>query len=103
MGLKDVKNIDYTKKENQTFKNWFWFCMSNLWIPLSVLGLTLLTLQITYISTILGWIKDSFIEEGFFTGVFVCAFMPIPFLIAFLSIMKGCVQHWQDVCNGTSR
>lgn len=102
MGLKDVKNIDYKQKENQTFENWFWFCISNLWIPIVLIGAILLTLQIVYFETVFGWVKETFIEEGVFTGMFVCLFMPIPLLIFSITAYKGCYKHWKYVCGDNS-
>lgn len=98
MGLKDVKNIDYTKKENQTFNNWFWFCMSNLWLPLFVVFFTLLTLQIIYFGTVLDWVLEAYAESTG-TGIFVSFFMFLPILGSFLLARKGLWKHWKYVCS----
>ena len=98
----DISKIDYTKKENQTFKNWFVFCMVNLWIPITFVGLVLTILEFTYFNTVLGWISEAF-NEGVGTGIFVTLFLPLPLAIFGITAYKGLYQHWNDVCHGTSR
>ena len=97
-----IKDIDFTKKENQTFKNWFWFCMSNLWIPIVVVSGVLLGLELAYLQTVIGWLMESY-DEGIGTGLFVTPFLFIPLTIFSVTIYKGLYQHWNDVCNGRSR
>jgi hypothetical protein len=102
MGLMDVRNIDYTKKENQTFKNWFWFCVSNWWLQITLVGLTLLVLQIIYLQTYIGWVAEAY-QEDTFSGIFVSLSIPFPLAMFAIPAYKGCFQHWDDVCHNRSR
>ncbi len=97
-----VKDMDYTKKENQTFKNWFLFCVSNWWLQITLVGLILTILELFYIKTVMIWIRDAF-SQGTFTGIFTCIFLPLPLAIFGITVYKGCIQHWLDTCRGTSR
>ena len=93
-----VDNIDYTKKENQTFKNWFVFCtITNKHIPFALLGLVLTALQITKAATVYDWLMGAF-ADGTFSGVFTSMFLPVPFLIFFFAAFLGCYKHWKLVC-----
>jgi len=92
----DIGKIDYTKKENQTFKNWFVFCMVNLWLPITFIGFILSVLEFVYFDTVREWISEAF-DQGVGTGIFVTLFLPIPLVIFGLTAYKGCYRHWKLV------
>jgi hypothetical protein len=75
MGLKDVKNIDYTKKENQT----------------------LLVLEIVFARTVAIWVLEAY-AEGTGTGLFVTPFLFLPLAMFGVTAYKGCYKHWKYVC-----
>ena len=94
-----IKNIDYTKEENQTFGKWFQFCMVNLWLPITFVGFVLLVLELVYINTVMGWVAEAF-AEGTGTGLFVTPFLLIPLAVFVLTAYKGCYKHWKLVTTG---
>ena len=97
MGLKDVKNIDYKQKENQTFTNWFWFCVANLWLPITLVGFVLLVLEIVFVRTVAIWVLEAY-AEGTGTGLFVTPFLFLPLAMFGVTAYKGCYKHWKYVC-----
>ena len=99
MGISDIKKIDYKKKENQTFKHWFWFCVVNLWIPIAAIGLTLLVLEIVYIRTVMQWVGEAY-AEGTGNGIFVTPFLLLPLAMFGVTAYKGCYKHWKLVTTG---
>ena len=97
-----VDNTDYTKPENQNFKEWVMFCISNLWIPLEIIFGTALIVQLCYLKTVIGWVADAFADD-IASGCFLCPFTLIPLAGTIIVAYKGLYQHFNDVCNGTSR
>lgn len=89
MGLKyDLSKIDFTKKENQTFKNWFKVMWSNSYIFLFFVN----------IGFLIG-IASMFDSQEVFSYIGIS----IP-ILAILGIgYKAFYQYWDDLKNGTSR
>jgi hypothetical protein len=73
--------------------------MSNLWLPIAFVGFVLLTLELIYINTVLGWVAEAY-AEGTGTGLFVTPFLFIPLAIFGFTAYKGCYKHWKLVTTG---
>ena len=97
--LNSIKNIDYTKKENQTFKHWFLFCMANLWLPIALIGLTLLVLELVFFRTVTEWVLEAY-AEGTGNGIFVTPFLFLPLTMFGVTAYKGCYKQWKLVITG---
>lgn len=82
-----LSDIDFTKKENQTFKNWFKVMWSNFYI---IPFLTALTIIIA----ILFQTFDS--KAGYLIIL-------IPITACITIVYKGFYQFWNDLKNNTSR
>jgi hypothetical protein len=102
MGIRDIKKLDYKKKENQDFKHWFWFCIANLWLPIAFVGFVLLILEIAYFRTVIDWVTEAF-DEGIGNGIFVCPFLLLPLAIFGVTAYKGCYKHWKYVTTGDTK
>lgn len=92
----------YKKKENHTFKNWFWFCILNLWLPITLVGLALSIAEIVCFREVMQSVGEAY-QEGIGTGIFISIFIPIPFLIFSLTAYKGCYKHWKYVTTGDQK
>lgn len=86
----DLTKIDFTKKENQTFKNWFALMLQNGYIATFIFATALLTACIV--------LRDTFHTLGEF--VIMMLIMIIPMIAI---VYKGFIQFWKDTINGTSR
>jgi hypothetical protein len=84
----NLKDIDFTKKENQTFKNWFRIMWSNGYIFLFLVGLGFL----------IGFIP-SFDPTEF--ASYVALAIPTASISAIA--YKAFYQFWDDLKKGTSR
>ena len=100
--MNSIKKIDYTKEENQNFKQWFKFCMINLWLPITFVGFSLLSLEIVYFRTVMEWVGESY-AESLGTGLFVTPFLFLPLAIFGITAYKGCYKHWKFVCTGKQK
>ncbi len=82
-----LDDIDFTKKENQTFKNWFKLMWANAFIQLFlgsiVLGIIILTAK--------------FDEASSYLSIL------IPIAMFIMIGYKGFYQFWKDIINGRSR
>jgi len=78
----DITNIDFTKKENQTPRNWFALMWQNGYIQLFILAL-------------------GFIIGLLITGPQLVALLPLA--ICGIISYKGFYQFWDDLKKGTSR
>lgn len=78
---------DLTKKENQTFKNWFKIMWSNSYILVFVVALaaTFIMLNTTF-------------DEAWHQ-----IFILIPFSVVCVVVYKGFIQYWRDLKQGQSR
>lgn len=84
--------IDYTQKENQTFKNWFVFCtVTNKHIPFALLGLVLTSLQIINVATVYDWLMGAFLD-GTFSGIFTSMFYLYRFLYFSLPLILDVIN-----------
>lgn len=86
----DLTHIDFTKKENQTFKNWFALMWQNGYIITFSLALAGLVFVIFRHDTF-----DSLSE--FFIMILLTS---IPMVAI---TYKGFIQFWNDMKKGTSR
>jgi len=86
-----ISKIDFTKKENQTFKNWFKLMWSNGYIQLFPLGITMI------IYSIVKWFEFDFIEIlGLeFNGAWTMFLLGI--FMSFFLAYKGFYQFWKDI------
>lgn len=86
----DLTKIDFTKKENQTFKNWFLLMFQNGYIATFSFATALLTACIVF--------HDTFYSEG---GFYIAMIIPIGMM--FIIGYKGFIQFWKDTKKGISR
>jgi len=78
----DITKIDFTKKENQTLRNWFALMWQNFYIQLVVIAI-------------------GFIIGLCVTGAAIWSILPS--IIILVVGYKGFYQFWDDMKNGTSR
>lgn len=83
----NIKDIDFTKKENQTFKNWFKVMWGNFYIIPFIAAL------VGLIVMLVKWYDE-----------------PVTYLVALLPIAicsaighNGFYQYWEDLKKGKSR
>lgn len=80
----DIYKIDYTKKENQTFKKWFKLMFFSGYLPLFILGIVMtIALGLTKLEN-----KSDYI------------FMIIPILVSLVVGYKGLYQYWNNLKSG---
>lgn len=82
-----LSTIDFTKKENQTFKNWFKVMWSNFYI-IPFLAALAFIIYIPFVSFDTNW--------GYVTIL-------IPITTASVIAYKAFYQFWNDLKNNTSR
>ena len=83
----DLSNIDFTKKENQTFKNWFKVMWSNTYILPFVGALVFL------IGILIKWPDE--------ISTYIVSLLPLT-MIGVIGY-KGFYQFWDDLKKGKSR
>lgn len=98
----DIKKIDFTKKENQTLRNWFALQWQDKNILYFLPFITLLTLQLINLETVWGWLIEAY-NDSTMTGIFVTPFMLLPLAGVLIIAYKGFYQFWDDMKKGTSR
>lgn len=86
----DLTSIDFTKKENQTFKNRLALMVQNGYIFIFGLALIGLIVSLIYYNTF----------YSFYTFL-IAIFVTVGIMI--LIIYKGYFQYWNDLKNGRSR
>lgn len=96
----DSKYIDYTKKENQTFKNFFKVMWSDSWIQTFVGFFTVLVIQLFHIE----WCIESWLNatDSLFALVLVSLGLMLPISVTIILIFK-IGQFWMDLKNNRSR
>ncbi len=78
----NITKIDFTKKENQTLRNWFALMWQNFYIQLVIIAI-------------------GFIIGLLVTGAILWSLLPLA--ICGVVTYKGFYQFWNDMKNGTSR
>lgn len=86
----NLSKIDFTKKENQTFKNWFKLMWGNNYIQLFLLAIAFLIAE-------LNWMDSFYSLGGFIIG------LSIPIGMMILIGYKGFYQFWSDIKKNISR
>jgi len=86
----NLSKIDFTKKKNQTFKNWFKLMWGNNYIQLFILAIGFLITEL--------YLMDRFYSLGsFIVGVSI----PISMMVGIA--YKGFYQFWDDIKKNKSR
>jgi hypothetical protein len=85
-----ISKIDFTKKKNQTFKNWFKLMWGNNYIQLFILAIAFLIGEFY-------WMDTFYSLGGFIAGI------SIPIGMMILISYKGFYQFWSDIKKGISR
>jgi uncharacterized membrane protein len=84
----DLTNVDLTKKENQTLRNWFAIMWQNFYIGGFIIGLAFFIAMVSPYAELFGLDK-------------LLSLIPLA-IMGFIGY-KGFYQFWNDLKQGTSR
>lgn len=94
--------LDLTKKENQTFKNWFKIMWGNSYIQIFGVALIAVIIQLLKLDSMIYVVIENFSYSNS-GGLMTLVAMFLPTILLMVIIYKGFYQFWNDLKTGNSR